>query len=137
VMIVFQDDETKKMFQFNLAVGSWFSQIIQAHNDFVIDERVIWVEVEGVPCMTCRVRAIEVPGWVPDFEEDGEEGHDVNDGSHADDMYGGVSKNLKDVEGKSDREEVLEINFEEVPDKSIFEGNSVRQNDVYSEDPFG
>nr|GEY94344.1 nucleotide-binding alpha-beta plait domain-containing protein [Tanacetum cinerariifolium] len=50
VMIVFQDDETKKRFQFNLAVGSWFSQIIQAHNDFVIDERVIWVEVEGVPC---------------------------------------------------------------------------------------
>nr|GEW99561.1 nucleotide-binding alpha-beta plait domain-containing protein [Tanacetum cinerariifolium] len=50
VMIMFQDDETKKRFQFNLAVGSWFSQIIQAHNDFVIDERVIWVEVEGVPC---------------------------------------------------------------------------------------
>nr|GEZ15035.1 nucleotide-binding alpha-beta plait domain-containing protein [Tanacetum cinerariifolium] len=151
VMIVFQDDETKKRIQFNLAVGSWFSQIIQAHNDFVINERVIWVEVEGVPCtwwsrntfsriasrwgtllnreeledegyhsnrtcirtklktvvfnlfkmvyrgMTCWVRAIKVPGWVPDFEEDGEEGYDVNDGSHEDDM----------------------------------------QNDVHSEDPFG
>nr|GEZ82458.1 nucleotide-binding alpha-beta plait domain-containing protein [Tanacetum cinerariifolium] len=164
VMIVFQDDETKKRFQFNLAVGSWFSQIIQAHNDFVIDERVIWVEVEDVPCkwwsrnafsriasrwgtllngeeleeegMTCFVRAIEVPGWVPDFEEDGEEGYDVNDGSHEDDMYGGVSENLKDVKGESNKEEVPETNFEEVPDKSIFEGNSVRQNDVYSEDPF-
>nr|GFC66788.1 nucleotide-binding alpha-beta plait domain-containing protein [Tanacetum cinerariifolium] len=87
--------------------------------------------------MTCWVRAIEVPGWVPDFEEDGEEGYDVNDGSHKDDMYGGVSENLKDLEGKSDREEVHETNFEEVPDKSIFEGNSVRQNDVYFEDPFG
>nr|GEW65021.1 cytochrome P450 [Tanacetum cinerariifolium] len=32
-----------------ILVGSWFSQIIQAHNDFVIDERVIWLEVEGVP----------------------------------------------------------------------------------------
>nr|GEZ09048.1 nucleotide-binding alpha-beta plait domain-containing protein [Tanacetum cinerariifolium] len=171
VMIVFQDDETKKMFQFNLAMGSWFSQIIQAHNDFVIDERVIWVEVEGVPykwwsrnifsriasrwgtllngeeleeegyhsnriCirtklktvvfdsfkmvyrgMTCWIRAIEVPGWVPDFEEDGEEGYYVNDGSHEDDMYGGVSKNLQDVEGESDREEVPETNFEEVLNK--------------------
>nr|GFA96255.1 nucleotide-binding alpha-beta plait domain-containing protein [Tanacetum cinerariifolium] len=48
VMIVFQDDETKKRFQFNLAVGSWLSRIIQAHNDFVIDEMVIWVKVEGV-----------------------------------------------------------------------------------------
>nr|GEX73061.1 RNA-directed DNA polymerase, eukaryota, reverse transcriptase zinc-binding domain protein [Tanacetum cinerariifolium]GEX86564.1 RNA-directed DNA polymerase, eukaryota, reverse transcriptase zinc-binding domain protein [Tanacetum cinerariifolium]GEX87187.1 RNA-directed DNA polymerase, eukaryota, reverse transcriptase zinc-binding domain protein [Tanacetum cinerariifolium] len=190
VMIVFQDDEAKKRFQFNLAVGSWFSQIIQSHNDFVIDERVIWVEVDGVPCkwwsrntfiriasrwgtllnreeleeegyhsnricirtklktvvfdsfkkvyrgMTCWVRAIEVPGWVPDFEEDGEEGYDVNDGSHEDDMYGGVSENLKDVEGESDREEVPETKFEEVPNKSIFEGNSVRQDDDHSEDPF-
>nr|GFA57912.1 nucleotide-binding alpha-beta plait domain-containing protein [Tanacetum cinerariifolium] len=63
------------------------------------------------------VRAIEVPGWVPDFEEDGEEGYDVNDGSHEDDMYGGVSKNLKDVECESDREEVIETNFEEVLNK--------------------
>nr|GEY20467.1 hypothetical protein [Tanacetum cinerariifolium] len=52
-------------------------------------------------------------------------------------MYGGVSENLKDVEGESDREEVPETKFEEVPDKSIFEGNSVRQNDVHYEDPFG
>nr|GFC48209.1 nucleotide-binding alpha-beta plait domain-containing protein [Tanacetum cinerariifolium] len=67
--------------------------------------------------MTCWVRAIEVPGWVPDFEEDGEEGYDVKDISHEDDMYGGVSKNLKDVEGESDREEVPKTNFEEVKDK--------------------
>nr|GEZ59069.1 nucleotide-binding alpha-beta plait domain-containing protein [Tanacetum cinerariifolium] len=86
--------------------------------------------------MTCWVCAIEVPGWVPDFEKDDEEGHDVNVRSHEYDMYGGVSENLKDVEGESDREEVPETNFEEVPDKIIFEGNSVRQNDVHYEDPF-
>nr|GEY85370.1 hypothetical protein [Tanacetum cinerariifolium] len=190
VMVVFQDDETKKRFQFNLAVGSWFSQIIQAHNDFVIDEGLYgWrlrafhvsggleihlavshldgtllngeeLEEEGYHSnricirtklktvvfdsfklvyrgMTCWVRAIEVPGWVPNFEEDGEEGYDVNDGPYEDDMYGGVSKNLKDVEGESDREEVHETNFEEVTDKSIFKGNSIRQNDVHFEDPFG
>nr|GEX19333.1 RNA-directed DNA polymerase, eukaryota, reverse transcriptase zinc-binding domain protein [Tanacetum cinerariifolium] len=57
--------------------------------------------------------------------------------SHEDDMYGGVSENLKDVECESDRKEIPETNFEEVPDKCIFEGNSVRQNDVHSEDPFG
>nr|GEX33328.1 RNA-directed DNA polymerase, eukaryota, reverse transcriptase zinc-binding domain protein [Tanacetum cinerariifolium] len=42
-----------------------------------------------------------------------------------------------DVEGESDREEVPETKFEEVPNKSIFEGNSVRQDDDHSEDPFG
>nr|GFA43163.1 nucleotide-binding alpha-beta plait domain-containing protein [Tanacetum cinerariifolium] len=135
-------------------VGSWFSQIIQAHKDFVIDERVSGgleinlavSHLDGTVVfdsfkmvyrgMTCWVGAIEVPDWVPDFEEDGEEGFDVNDGSHENDMYGGVSKNLKDVEGESDKEEVPKTNFEEVPDKSIFEGNSVRKNDVHSEDPF-
>nr|GFA12740.1 nucleotide-binding alpha-beta plait domain-containing protein [Tanacetum cinerariifolium] len=100
-------------------------------------ERYANIELKYMGGMTCWVRAIEVPGWVPDFEEDGEYGYDVNDGSHEDDMYGGVSKNLKDVEGESDREEVPETNFEEVPDKSIFEGNSVRQIDVHSEDLFG
>nr|GEZ61209.1 hypothetical protein [Tanacetum cinerariifolium] len=128
VMVVFQDDETKKIFQFNLVVGSWFSQIIQAHNDFVIDEGLYgWrlrafhvsggLEIHLAISHVDGVRAIEVPGWVPDFEEDGEEGYDVNDGSHEDDMYGGVSKNLKDVEGESDREEVIETKFEEVLNK--------------------
>nr|GFD11773.1 nucleotide-binding alpha-beta plait domain-containing protein [Tanacetum cinerariifolium] len=69
--------------------------------------------------------------------EGGEEGYGVNNRSHEDYMYWGVSENLKDVEGESDMEEVPETNFEEVPDKSIFEGNFVRQNDVHSEDPFG
>nr|GFB27387.1 RNA-directed DNA polymerase, eukaryota [Tanacetum cinerariifolium] len=70
--------------------------------------------------MTCWIRAIEVPGWVPDFEEDAEEGYNVNDGSHEDDMHRGLSENLKDVEGESDREEVPETNFEEVPDKKEY-----------------
>nr|GFB25271.1 hypothetical protein [Tanacetum cinerariifolium] len=68
------------------------------------DEKVIWVEVEGVPCkwwsrntfsrIASRWGTLlngeeleeegyhKVPGWVPEFEEDGEEGYDVNDGSH-------------------------------------------------------
>nr|GFB98861.1 nucleotide-binding alpha-beta plait domain-containing protein [Tanacetum cinerariifolium] len=149
-----------------------YAHVVKGNQVQNVDERVIWVQVEGVPCkwwsrntfsriasrwgtllngeelkeegyhsnrifmrtklktvvfdsfkmvyrgMTCWVRAIEVPGWVPDFEEDGEEGYDVKDGSHKDDMYGGVSKNLKDVKGESDRKEVPDTNFEDVPDKS-------------------
>nr|GEW09768.1 RNA-directed DNA polymerase, eukaryota [Tanacetum cinerariifolium] len=119
VMIVFQDDETKKRFQFNLAVGSWFSQIIQAHNDFVKTKglygwRLRAFHVSGGLEIHLAVSQLDgVPGWVPDFEEDGKEGYDVNDGSHEDDMYGGVLENLKDVECESDREEVSKTNFEE------------------------
>nr|GEU89847.1 RNA-directed DNA polymerase, eukaryota, reverse transcriptase zinc-binding domain protein [Tanacetum cinerariifolium] len=122
VMIVFQDDKPRK------------------------DERVIWVAVEGVPCKWWSRNTFSriASRWGTllngeELEEEvyhGEDGYDVNDGSHEDDMYGGVSENLKDVKGESDREEVPKTNFEEVPDKNTFEGNSVRQTDVHSEDPF-
>ncbi|GKE26726.1 nucleotide-binding alpha-beta plait domain-containing protein [Tanacetum coccineum] len=191
VMIVFQDEDTKNRFQFNLAVGSWFSQIIQAHHDFVIDERFMWMEVEGVPCkwwsrntfsriasrwgtllngeeleedgyhsnricistklktalmesfkMVYRgkmywVRVVEVPGWVPDFEEENEEESDVNDGLHDDEEQGDVSGNFNDGVGDSDGEEIPKTNFEEVPDKHISDDSSIRHGDVQSEDPFG
>nr|GEV35804.1 RNA-directed DNA polymerase, eukaryota [Tanacetum cinerariifolium] len=33
----------------NLGVGSWFSSLEYASNSFVIDERAVWVDIEGVP----------------------------------------------------------------------------------------
>nr|GEX74547.1 hypothetical protein [Tanacetum cinerariifolium] len=106
VMIVFQEEETMKAFHENKSVGSWFSQIVQAHKEFVIEERVIWVEIKGVSCKwwskntfnriasmwesfkmlyrgkTCWVRAIEVPGWVPDFKDDcDDDDFESNDGT--------------------------------------------------------
>nr|GEY44754.1 nucleotide-binding alpha-beta plait domain-containing protein [Tanacetum cinerariifolium] len=48
-MMEFHDEGAKKKFQFNLAMRTWFSQIIQTSSDFNIDERVRWVELEGVP----------------------------------------------------------------------------------------
>nr|GEX67512.1 RNA-directed DNA polymerase, eukaryota [Tanacetum cinerariifolium] len=157
----------------NESVGSWFSQIIQAHNDFILEERVIWVEIEGVPCKWwskntfnriasrwgtilnaeeleeggfhssrlcictksktavfesfkmvyrgkfCWVRAIEVSGWVPDFEEDCEDEYESNDGAP-----------FKDLEGESDIEEVSETRFEDEPVYNIGEDNSVVSNNV-------
>nr|GEW86575.1 nucleotide-binding alpha-beta plait domain-containing protein [Tanacetum cinerariifolium] len=50
VMIVFQEEETMKAFHKNKSVGSWLSQIVQAHKEFLIEGRVIWVKIEGVPC---------------------------------------------------------------------------------------
>ncbi|GJU67009.1 RNA-directed DNA polymerase, eukaryota [Tanacetum coccineum] len=49
VMIEFQSEGAKKSFQSNLSMGTWFSQIMQASHDFIIDERVTWVEIEGIP----------------------------------------------------------------------------------------
>ncbi|GJW94770.1 DIE2/ALG10 family protein [Tanacetum coccineum] len=49
VMIVFKSVEVKNKFSSCAGSGSWFSQLIQASSDFIIDGRVTWVEIEGVP----------------------------------------------------------------------------------------
>ncbi|GKD35159.1 RNA-directed DNA polymerase, eukaryota, partial [Tanacetum coccineum] len=32
-----------------LGVNSWFCTLLNAYNDFVSDERVVWVDIEGIP----------------------------------------------------------------------------------------
>nr|GFC22623.1 nucleotide-binding alpha-beta plait domain-containing protein [Tanacetum cinerariifolium] len=114
-----------------------------AHKEFMIEERVIWVEIKGVPCKwwskntfnqiasrwgnllnaeeleeggyhsnrlciqtkinmaivesfkmvycgkTCWVRAIEVPGCVPDFKDDCDvDDFESNDGTHVAEVHG-------------------------------------------------
>ncbi|GJS45305.1 nucleotide-binding alpha-beta plait domain-containing protein [Tanacetum coccineum] len=49
VMIEFQSQEAKKRFQSNVGIGTWFSQLQQVSNDFIIGGRVTWVEIEGIP----------------------------------------------------------------------------------------
>ncbi|GKA27174.1 nucleotide-binding alpha-beta plait domain-containing protein [Tanacetum coccineum] len=49
VMIEFQSVLAKEKLKDNVAVGYWFSQLQQASNDFLIDERIAWVDIEGVP----------------------------------------------------------------------------------------
>ncbi|GJW75401.1 RNA-directed DNA polymerase, eukaryota [Tanacetum coccineum] len=189
VMIVFQNEETKNRFQSNVAVGSWFSQIIQAHNDFNLEERVMWVEIEGVPCKwwskntfrriasrwgimlnrdeleegglysnkfcvctkmktvlmesfkmvycgkVCWVRAIEIPGWIPDFEEDSDV--ETNDDSYEDEVQEINSGHQNNLEGDSDIEVVPETCIEDESNKKFIDENFVRQSEPQSEDPFG
>nr|GEV00798.1 RNA-directed DNA polymerase, eukaryota [Tanacetum cinerariifolium] len=146
-MIEFRDEETKKRFQSNLAAGTWFSQIIQAHNDFTIDERVRWVEIEGVPYKWwsrntfSRIASrwgtllngdeLEDGGWVPDFEDEIDEEYDLDYGSHKDEVKRGYLGNLKDLEGDSDVKEVLELKLEEESNEHTLEENSVRQSNAY------
>nr|GEU87560.1 RNA-directed DNA polymerase, eukaryota [Tanacetum cinerariifolium] len=121
------------------------------------DERVVWVEVEAVPCKWWSRNTFSHTasrwGTLLNGEESEEEGYHSNricirtklktvvfDSFKM--VYRGMTCwvraiKVPDVKGKSDREVVPETNFEEVPDKSMFKGNSVRQNDVHSEDLFG
>ncbi|GJY48884.1 RNA-directed DNA polymerase, eukaryota, reverse transcriptase zinc-binding domain protein [Tanacetum coccineum] len=134
VMIEFNTKVAKERFRSNVGIASWFAQLLQASNSFFFDERVTWVDIEGIPlkgwskntfsCITTKwgellyydeqeegylhskrvciktklveniyesfkiiiqgkifwVRAKEVSGWIPDFEED-----DDDDDSKSDD----------------------------------------------------
>ncbi|GKD46513.1 RNA-directed DNA polymerase, eukaryota, reverse transcriptase zinc-binding domain protein, partial [Tanacetum coccineum] len=49
VLLEFTAEDSKKSFQSHMGAASWFTQLVQASMDFNIDERVAWVEIEGVP----------------------------------------------------------------------------------------
>nr|GFB81999.1 nucleotide-binding alpha-beta plait domain-containing protein [Tanacetum cinerariifolium] len=49
IMIGFKSEDTKAKFQSCVGAVSWFSQIIQASKEFDIDERITWVDIEGIP----------------------------------------------------------------------------------------
>nr|GEW68689.1 nucleotide-binding alpha-beta plait domain-containing protein [Tanacetum cinerariifolium] len=49
IMIGTKMEDTKAKFRSCLGATSWFSQIIQVSKEFVIDERITWVDIEGIP----------------------------------------------------------------------------------------
>ncbi|GKD47994.1 nucleotide-binding alpha-beta plait domain-containing protein, partial [Tanacetum coccineum] len=49
VMIAFDSVEANEKFLLSTGVCSWFSQLIQASSEFITDERVTMVEIEGIP----------------------------------------------------------------------------------------
>nr|GEX87088.1 RNA-directed DNA polymerase, eukaryota, reverse transcriptase zinc-binding domain protein [Tanacetum cinerariifolium] len=49
VMMEFVSTDSMKLFQDNVSIGSWFSQLKQAFMEFNTEGRIAWVEVEGIP----------------------------------------------------------------------------------------
>nr|GEW95077.1 reverse transcriptase domain-containing protein [Tanacetum cinerariifolium] len=100
----------------------------QATCDFTTDGRVSWVEIEG---KSYWIHAKEVPGCVPDFVEDTDEGDKFDD----DDDDEGEPKGV--MLGDSDVEAVPDIMFKEVlPNANGGDAPSVRNKEMHSEDSF-
>ncbi|GKA70153.1 nucleotide-binding alpha-beta plait domain-containing protein, partial [Tanacetum coccineum] len=49
ILLEFSNTKTRDAFSANVSARSWFSVLRPASNDFFIDGRIVWVEVEGVP----------------------------------------------------------------------------------------
>nr|GEW99028.1 nucleotide-binding alpha-beta plait domain-containing protein [Tanacetum cinerariifolium] len=82
----------------------------------------------------CWVRAIEIPGWVPDFEEYSDV--ETNEDSYEDEVQEKYSGHHNNLEGNSDIEAVLETCLEDDSNKKFMDENFVRQSEPQSEDPF-
>nr|GEV62670.1 RNA-directed DNA polymerase, eukaryota [Tanacetum cinerariifolium] len=124
------DDQALENFKSHVGVGSWFYSLEYASNKFLIDERVVWVDIEGVPLKVC--------GWVPDFLEDKKEGESdrdrFNDEFGKDNSKAHMNFNSK---GDSDKEEVQEMVFSSHKAKSKGRDDISDIDDVISfEDPF-
>ncbi|KAL4574270.1 hypothetical protein LXL04_021098 [Taraxacum kok-saghyz] len=51
VLIDCQNTSTRDAFLAHNAFSSWFSILKPWHNDFVVTERIVWLEVEGIPLL--------------------------------------------------------------------------------------
>ncbi|GKC47359.1 RNA-directed DNA polymerase, eukaryota, nucleotide-binding alpha-beta plait domain protein, partial [Tanacetum coccineum] len=49
VMIELNSSKSKSKFMKHVWVASWFSRICNAQSDFAAKERIVWVDIEGVP----------------------------------------------------------------------------------------
>ncbi|GKA32490.1 hypothetical protein Tco_0718857, partial [Tanacetum coccineum] len=117
----------KEKIKTNVAKGSWFSKLQQASNDFLIDERVTWVDIEGVPLKT------------PDFAEENEEDSDTNGDTGDEDLHDdneGIHKYTV-VDEDNDIEEVAKTIFEkESSHVHMKDASNDDHIESRSEDPF-
>nr|GFA29194.1 glucose-methanol-choline oxidoreductase, FAD/NAD(P)-binding domain protein [Tanacetum cinerariifolium] len=49
VLLEFVSEDYMKLFQDNVSIGSWFSQLKKASMEFNTEGRTAWVEIEGIP----------------------------------------------------------------------------------------
>ncbi|GJZ97655.1 RNA-directed DNA polymerase, eukaryota [Tanacetum coccineum] len=49
VLIELDNEGSKQKFLDHVGVNSWFCTLLNAYNDFVSDECVVWVDIEGIP----------------------------------------------------------------------------------------
>lgn len=49
VLFDFDSEEARNKFLSHKGILTWFSSLIPWYNEFVVDERLVWLEIEGVP----------------------------------------------------------------------------------------
>nr|GEU38332.1 putative RNA-directed DNA polymerase, eukaryota, reverse transcriptase zinc-binding domain protein [Tanacetum cinerariifolium] len=104
LLLEFATSKSKDLFSCNVGVGSWFSVLQQASNDFTVEGRIAWVEIKGVPFKL----------WSEIMEESDDEDQFVEDFKGGDPLVHEVGSCGVGSCGKDSHvEEVLETRFDE------------------------
>nr|GEV04940.1 RNA-directed DNA polymerase, eukaryota [Tanacetum cinerariifolium] len=156
VMVHFLTKDVIDIFKSHVGVNSWFSLIRIASDSFTIDEKIAWIDIEGVPLKgwTCNTfvkiaskwgsflyeededaphfHRKQVLGWAPDFSNTTDNFSDSDKESTDDKSNEGLSKKNSEVE------EIPESIFEEVEPREIKfpTQKGTKSNDAHSADPF-
>ncbi|GJW05637.1 DIE2/ALG10 family protein [Tanacetum coccineum] len=120
VMIAFDSVEANEKFLLSTGVCSWFSQLIQASSEFTTDERVTMVEIEGIPL---KVRAIEIPGWTPDLDDQNDEESNSED-EECEEVFKNDFSKSDEEDARYTKEASTKVSLEYLP------GFTPRENDV-------
>nr|GEW00566.1 pre-mRNA-splicing factor CWC22 homolog [Tanacetum cinerariifolium] len=144
VMIEFVSEEAEKKFQFNVGIGTWFSQLQQASNEFTIDGRVIWVELEGVPLRMWSENTFKLIAskWGVLLHVDDQEERCFHrkrvciNTIGTSNIFESFKLNYHESEGDSEIDVVPDTMFEEESHKTNGGEASVGRNEMRSEDPF-
>nr|GEX87018.1 RNA-directed DNA polymerase, eukaryota [Tanacetum cinerariifolium] len=122
VMIELHNVEARTNFLLHSGVRSWFHELVAAYADFISTERIVWVDVEGVP-MSAWVRAKELFTWSPSFS-------DFNKTDYSSDEEPQAGENTKPGMPLHGVEGLVDESDEEAVSETLFESGSSSQNDV-------
>nr|GEX69510.1 RNA-directed DNA polymerase, eukaryota [Tanacetum cinerariifolium] len=144
VMVELCSAKIKEKFLNHMGVTSWFNSLSNAQHDFVLKERIVWVNIEGVPLHVwsratfCKIASKW--GETPKFTEVTDETYCSDDDSDKGDaaIIGGKGVNCQDqdLDKESDVEGVSDTVFEELEENlEKAQENSVNDKEP-SSDPF-
>ncbi|GJY95970.1 hypothetical protein Tco_0512331 [Tanacetum coccineum] len=155
LMFILESSSNKAKFIDHVGVASWFSRLTNAQSDFVSGERVVWVDIEGVPLHAwsrptfCKIgskwgevmeleennndyfarkRLCELFVWSSSFKEV----HEAVYCSYDDSVKGDDVQNV--VTSKQDNLEV-DSDGEAVPDSFFGEQVDELENEIVSDQP--
>ncbi|GKB73009.1 nucleotide-binding alpha-beta plait domain-containing protein [Tanacetum coccineum] len=155
IMLEFDNTKAMNLFRNNVSVASWFSQFIQASTDFILESRIAWVEIEGIPLKLWSDNTFKriAAKWgvmldiedqdddcfhskricVPDFANE----EDDEDISNVDSKDGALKVDENETDGFSDVEGVPETVLEDDEStKKHSVADNIGNQEYISDDPF-